>query len=97
VALGGLIREDVQKVNDKTPLLGDVPLVGGLFRSQADQHIKRNLIIFVTATLMDPAGQPMAMAQQDLVSEMAGEIPADLPLSAVGPDVIDAPVEPPLP
>lgn len=91
VALGGLIREDVQKVNDKTPLLGDVPLVGGLFRSQADQHIKRNLIIFVTATLMDPAGQPMALAQQDLVEEVGGEI-APLPADAG----ID-PIEPPLP
>jgi general secretion pathway protein D len=97
VALGGLMREDVQKVNDKTPLLGDVPLLGGLFRSQADQHIKRNLIIFVTATLMDPAGQPMAMAQQGLAAEMAGEAPGDLPLSATGPDPIEAPVEPPLP
>jgi general secretion pathway protein D len=91
VALGGLIREDVQKVNDKTPLLGDVPLVGGLFRSQADQHIKRNLIIFVTATLMDPAGQPMALAQQDVVEEIGGEI---APLPA---DVGIDPVEPPLP
>jgi general secretion pathway protein D len=52
VALGGLIREDVQKVTDKTPLLGDVPLVGVLFRSQADKHIKRNLIIFVTAKIL---------------------------------------------
>ena len=91
VALGGLIREDVQKVNDKTPLLGDVPLVGGLFRSQADQHIKRNLIIFVTATLMDPAGQPMALAQQDVVEEIGSEV-APMP-SDVGID----PVEPPLP
>jgi general secretion pathway protein D len=89
VALGGLMREDVQKVADKTPLLGDVPLLGGLFRSQADQHIKRNLIIFVTATLMDPAGQPMAMAQQDLAVEIPGEIPLGLP-DASG-------FEPPLP
>ncbi len=93
VALGGLIREDVQKVNDKTPLLGDVPLVGGLFRSQADQHIKRNLIIFVTATLMDPAGQPLAMVQQDLDSVL----PGDISLPAIGPDVTEPPVEPPLP
>lgn len=64
VALGGLIREDVQKVTDKTPLLGDIPLAGALFRSQADKHIKRNLIIFVTAKLMDPAGQPLAVAAQ---------------------------------
>lgn len=91
VALGGLIREDVQKVNDKTPLLGDVPLLGGLFRSQADQHIKRNLIIFVTATLMDPAGQPIALAQQDMVEELSGEIP---PLPA---ETSLDPVEPPLP
>ena len=62
VALGGLIREDVQKVTDKTPILGDIPLAGALFRSQADKHIRRNLVIFVTANLMDPAGQPLATA-----------------------------------
>lgn len=59
VILGGLTREDVQKVNDKVPVLGDVPLVGRLFRSKVDQNIKRNLIIFVTARLIDPAGQPI--------------------------------------
>jgi general secretion pathway protein D len=75
VALGGLIREDVQKVSDKTPLLGDVPLLGSLFRSQSDQHIKRNLIIFVSARLMDPAGQPLALAQQDLEMETLDELP----------------------
>ena len=62
VALGGLIREDVQKVTDKTPILGDIPLAGVLFRSQADKHIKRNLIIFVSASLLDPGGQPLATA-----------------------------------
>ncbi len=59
VVLGGLMREDVQKVEDKTPIIGDIPLVGRLFRSSADQHIKRNLIMFVTANLIDPAGQPL--------------------------------------
>ena len=57
VVLGGLVREDVQKVNDKVPILGDVPLVGRLFRSKIDQNIKRNLIIFVTAHLITPDGQ----------------------------------------
>jgi general secretion pathway protein D len=85
VILGGLIREDVQKVTDKTPLLGDIPLAGVLFRSQADQHIKRNLVIFVTATLMDPAGQPLAALQQELTPE---DLPLDSSISAV---------EPPLP
>lgn len=59
VVLGGLLREDVQKVQDKVPILGDIPLAGRLFRTTADQHIKRNLIMFVTASLLDPAGQPL--------------------------------------
>jgi general secretion pathway protein D len=88
VVLGGLMREDVQKVNDKTPLLGDLPLAGALFRSQSDQHIKRNLVIFVTATLMDPAGQALAarMTEEDV------ELTDDLPL-----DTASAALEPPLP
>ena len=59
VVLGGLMREDVQKVTDKIPGLGDIPLLGRLFRSEVDQHIKRNLLIFVTARLMNPAGEPV--------------------------------------
>lgn len=62
VLLGGLMREDVQKVQDKTPIAGDLPLVGSLFRSSSSQRIKRNLMIFVTAGLLDPAGQPLIKA-----------------------------------
>ncbi|MBN8709147.1 MAG: hypothetical protein BGO12_07795 [Verrucomicrobia bacterium 61-8] len=65
VVLGGLIREDVQKVEDKTPILGDIPLAGRLFRTTADQHIKRNLIMFVTANLLDPAGQPLIKVDEE--------------------------------
>ena len=59
VVLGGLMREDVQKTEDRTPIIGDIPLVGRLFRSNTEQHIKRNLVIFVTARLVNPAGQPI--------------------------------------
>lgn len=65
VVLGGLMREDVQKSEDKTPIIGDIPLVGRLFRTSADQRIKRNLIIFVTANLIDPAGQPLIKTIED--------------------------------
>ncbi|MEI6338003.1 MAG: hypothetical protein WCQ57_05395 [Verrucomicrobiota bacterium] len=65
VVMGGLMREDVQKVEDKVPILGDIPIVGRLFRSSADQHIKRNLIMFVTASLMDPAGQPLIKVDEE--------------------------------
>jgi general secretion pathway protein D len=56
VVLGGLMREDVQKTEDKTPIVGDIPLVGRLFRTNVDQHIKRNLVIFVTARVVTPSG-----------------------------------------
>jgi general secretion pathway protein D len=65
VVMGGLMREDVQKVQDKVPILGDIPLAGRLFRSSVDQHIKRNLIMFVTASLMDPAGQPIIQVDEE--------------------------------
>ena len=74
VVLGGLVREDIQKVNDKVPILGDVPVVGRLFRSKIDQNIKRNLIIFVTARLIDPAGQPLlsTVEEEEETSTLTG-------------------------
>jgi len=63
VAMGGLIREDVQDVEDKVPLLGDLPIVGRLFQSKAEDHYKRNLMVFVTARLIDPSGQPLRNPQ----------------------------------
>jgi len=65
VVMGGLMREDVQKVEDKVPILGDIPFAGRLFRTSADQHVKRNLIMFVTANLIDPAGQPLIKANSE--------------------------------
>lgn len=65
VVMGGLMREDIQKTEDKVPILGDIPLAGRLFRTTADQHVKRNLIMFVTASLMDPAGQPLIKVDEE--------------------------------
>jgi general secretion pathway protein D len=59
VVLGGLITEDLQKIDDKVPFLGDLPLVGRLFQSKTTSRSKRNLLIFVTARLIDPAGNPI--------------------------------------
>jgi general secretion pathway protein D len=56
VVLGGLISSDVQEEKDTVPVLGEVPILGRLFQSQWKTEVKRNLMIFVTATLIDPAG-----------------------------------------
>jgi general secretion pathway protein D len=76
VVLGGLMREDVQKVEDKTPLVGDIPFVGRLFRSNIDQHVKRNLIIFVTARKVTPLGQAPEEQEEELQPPVLPEIPA---------------------
>jgi len=65
VVMGGLITEQLTKVNDKIPLLGDIPLIGILFRSQSEQSIKKNLLIFVTAKLVDPAGKSIRNTESD--------------------------------
>jgi general secretion pathway protein D len=83
VVLGGLMREDVQKVEDKTPVLGDIPLLGRLFRSSVDQHLKRNLVIFVSARLINPAGEPVRSdeeAEEEVVAQPPAEIAPELPL-----------------
>ncbi len=57
VILGGLIRDDIQNINDKVPILGDIPLIGRLFQSKAITNTKRNLIIFVTANIYRNDGE----------------------------------------
>jgi type II secretory pathway component GspD/PulD (secretin) len=56
VVLGGLISENVTSIKDKIPVLGDMPFVGRLFRSESKNSQKSNLMIFVTPTIIDPAG-----------------------------------------
>ena len=56
VVLGGLISSAIQTQKDKVPVLGDLPLVGRLFQSQSKTSVKKNLMIFVTCTIVDPAG-----------------------------------------
>ena len=75
VVLGGLMREDVQKTEDRTPIIGDIPLIGRLFRTNVDQHIKRNLVIFVTAHLVNPGGQPVNATEEEEESEATIEPP----------------------
>jgi len=57
VGMGGLIYDKLETYRDKVPVLGSVPLLGRLFRSEGERSIKRNLIIFVTATQVDVNGQ----------------------------------------
>jgi general secretion pathway protein D len=57
IVLSGLIREDRTKVVRKIPLLGDIPLIGFLFRRTVDQTERTNLLIFVRPRLVEKGGE----------------------------------------
>jgi type IV pilus assembly protein PilQ len=53
LAIGGLISDQVSKSKTKVPILGDIPGIGYAFQSHANERHKRNLLIFVTPTIID--------------------------------------------
>ncbi|MBI2871046.1 MAG: hypothetical protein HYY14_04970 [Candidatus Omnitrophica bacterium] len=62
VVLGGLIQETHEVTETKVPLVGDIPFVGKLFRKERESLRRRNLIIFVTATILEPPGKQYEVA-----------------------------------
>ncbi|MEM7672970.1 MAG: secretin N-terminal domain-containing protein [Verrucomicrobiota bacterium] len=56
LALGGLMENETSTTQTKVPVLGDIPVLGRLFRSDADTLQTRNLIIFITAKTLSPDG-----------------------------------------
>ncbi|MEM9760532.1 MAG: type II secretion system protein GspD, partial [Pseudomonadota bacterium] len=52
VVLGGLIKDDVQASEQRVPLLGDIPLLGRLFRNDSTSITKTNLLIFIRPTII---------------------------------------------
>ena len=66
VIIGGLTREEVKTVNDKIPVLGNIPLLGRLFQSSAESYQKRNLLIFVSASIVSRGGSPVREVIQNI-------------------------------
>ncbi|MGA2751963.1 MAG: secretin N-terminal domain-containing protein [Verrucomicrobiota bacterium] len=52
LVLGGLVSDEVDAANVKVPVLGDIPVLGYLFRSDSKQRNKQNLLIFITPTIV---------------------------------------------
>ena len=55
IVLGGLIQDDIETIQRKVPVLGNIPIAGRLFRSDSDTHRKRNLIVLLRPTIMRDA------------------------------------------
>jgi len=52
IVLGGMIKDDVQVGSTRVPLLGSIPVVGKLFRTETSSKIKTNLLVFIRATVI---------------------------------------------
>ena len=57
VVLGGLMKDTTSEQVMKVPVLGDLPIVGGLFRQKEETSTRKNLLIFITVRILAPRGQ----------------------------------------
>ncbi len=57
LVIGGMLQEKMQKVEDKTQFLGDLPLVGRMFRSEAYAPVRTAVVFLVTVKVVDPTGK----------------------------------------
>ena len=55
IVLGGLVQDNVQSVQDKVPLLGDIPILGNLFRYESRIRTKTNLMVFLRPVVLRDA------------------------------------------
>src|ERR1043166_1753881 len=69
LVLGGLIEDTYNDTRSKVPLLGDIPLVGGLFRSESRSRKKTNLMVFLRPVVMrtQEASDKLSMDRYDLI------------------------------
>ena len=57
--VGGIYEEESSNVVNKVPLLGDIPVIGNLFKSRARKERRRELLIFITPRIMDNMGSAL--------------------------------------
>jgi type IV pilus secretin PilQ/predicted competence protein len=53
LAIGGLLQDEVSKARTKVPIMGDIPILGYFFQEKLNARTKRNLLVFVTPTIID--------------------------------------------
>jgi pilus assembly protein CpaC len=58
-AIGGLLMHNTNQTIQKVPALGDVPILGSLFKSDAYQRTETELVIIVTPYFVEPSSQPL--------------------------------------
>lgn len=76
IILGGLVQRERMESHNKLPLLGDVPLIGGLFRSSRSSSVETELVIFVTPRILSQTGHLPAEEEAAIRKRMRLDEPA---------------------
>lgn len=96
IALGGLIDENERRAIEKVPVLGDVPLLGNLFRSKSRNRTKTNLMVFIRPTIIRSAGDAADLTadryQYVRAEQARREGTEDTSLDALVRDYLKAPI-----
>jgi general secretion pathway protein D len=93
IVLGGLIRDEVQETVSKIPILGDLPLVGRLFKNSSSAVRKTNLMIFIRPTIINSSARAQEVSAEQYRYVRDGQ----LYKKARGVDLFDEDVLPTLP
>ena len=64
VALGGLLDDNERRTIQKVPLLGDIPILGELFKSRGKSRVKTNLMVFIRPTILKDPNDARAFSSQ---------------------------------
>ena len=54
VVIGGLMQSNISETDSKTPILGDIPILGNLFKNRRETEVKKELVILLKATVVGP-------------------------------------------
>ncbi len=82
VVIGGMRKQDISQQKNKIPILGDIPLLGALFRSEGEETVTSELVIFITPTIItDPI---LTDREQYNLTETDFPLP-DQPVTRLGP------------
>lgn len=78
LVLGGLIQDEFRDTASKTPVLGDIPIVGRLFRFDNTQKTKQNLMVFIHPVILENEGTANAFTERKYGYMRAQQLEADI-------------------
>lgn len=79
IAMGGLMRDKETVVINKVPLLGDIPILGWLFKNQTKAFQKTNLLMFMTPRILSPYEKTVPASLKDLTNRRSAHLKGFLP------------------